>query len=570
MTGQDAESARIGLTDARATATVAGNSVTVAAWTVISRISGLGRVAAIAVVLGPTYLGNTYQATNLVPNLVFELLTGSLIAGLIVPPILRHLARRDPERAERVAREFLGVAVVVFAAAAVLLALAAPFVLDVIVVGVDDPATAAAQEDVGWLLLVLFAPQVVLYAVAGIGAAVQNSRGHFALAAGAPAIENVVIIVTLVVYVVVFGTDSTVESVGSGELLLLGLGTTLGVGLHAGAQWLGAAHAGITLVPRAGLARCRDSRDHPSRAVVARVHRLERSSHLCGGCCREPGCWRCRRLRARVEPLLPSRGDRGPAVRHGALAAACTALSGRRAPSLPSRVGWRSRARSLRDGTGSCLPRSSLRSRRRCVFLWRGSGDGGGAARCRAHRSRARHRRRGELRSLDSGVIRDGRRERSFPRHGGSHGPFDRGHDRGVRARVPCGCARVRRCSLFARKHRRRPAPLEAALVACRANARWDSACHRPRPSRLRAHGRGSLARRSLGCGHRTRPTRARSSPSSRPPSLVGSFFSSPSGHSGLPSWASWLVASVSCGSEEAHEARTASTRACWSSQRAT
>jgi putative peptidoglycan lipid II flippase len=252
MTGRDAEFVRAGSTEAGASAVVAGNSLTVAAWTTISRISGLGRVAAIAVVLGPTYLGNTYQATNLVPNLVFEFLTGSLLAGLIVPPILRHLAGRDPERAERVARGFLGVAMVVFAAAAVLLGLAAPLVLDVIVVGVADPATATAQKDAGWLLLVLFAPQVVLYAVAGIGAAVQNSRGRFALAAGAPAIENVVIIATLVVYALVFGTDSSLESVGSGELLLLGLGSTLGVCFHAGAQWLGAAHAGITLLPRAG------------------------------------------------------------------------------------------------------------------------------------------------------------------------------------------------------------------------------------------------------------------------------------------------------------------------------
>ena len=252
MNGRHAEFLRDGSTEAGASVTVAKNSLTVAAWTIISRISGLGRVAAIAAVLGPTYLGNTYQATNLVPNLVFELLTGSLLAGLIAPPILRHLAGGDVERARRVAGGFLGVTACVFAAAGVILALGAPLLLAVITVGVDDPATAAAQEDAGWLLLALFAPQVALYGVAGVGAAVQNSRGRFALAAGAPAIENVVIIATLVVYAFVFGTDSSLESVGSGELLLLGLGTSLAVALHAGAQWLGAARAGIVLVPRAG------------------------------------------------------------------------------------------------------------------------------------------------------------------------------------------------------------------------------------------------------------------------------------------------------------------------------
>jgi putative peptidoglycan lipid II flippase len=252
MSTQPAEPVPNSSIDADASPVVAGNSLTVAAWTTISRVTGLGRVVAIALVLGPTFLGNTYQATNLVPYLVFELLTGSLLAGLIVPPIIRHLAAGDLERARRVAGGFLGVTICVFAAAGVVLALGAPLLLNLIAIGVDDPGIAAAQQDAGWLLLAMFAPQVVLYGVAGVGAAVQNARGRFALAAGAPAIENVVIICTLVVFALIYGTDSSLESVGTGELLLLGVGTTLGVVLHAGAQWFGAAHAGLPLVPRAG------------------------------------------------------------------------------------------------------------------------------------------------------------------------------------------------------------------------------------------------------------------------------------------------------------------------------
>jgi putative peptidoglycan lipid II flippase len=252
MSGRPAEPMPNGSTDAAASPVVAGNALTVASWTIISRVTGLGRVVAIAAVLGPTYLGNTYQATNLVPNLVFELLTGSLLAGLIVPPLLRHLAGGDLAQAGRVAGGFLGVTVCVFAAAGAVLALGGSLLLDLIAIGVDDPATAATQKDAGRLLLALFAPQIVLYGVAGIGAAVQNSRGRFALAAGAAAIENVGIVVTLVFYALVFGTDSSLETVGTGELLLLGLGTTLAVALHAGAQWVGAARAGVVLVPRAG------------------------------------------------------------------------------------------------------------------------------------------------------------------------------------------------------------------------------------------------------------------------------------------------------------------------------
>ena len=52
--------------------------------------------------------------------------------------------------------------------------------------GVTDPATAAGQRRVGWLLLVMFAPQILLYVVAGTGAAVMNAHGRFALARPLP------------------------------------------------------------------------------------------------------------------------------------------------------------------------------------------------------------------------------------------------------------------------------------------------------------------------------------------------------------------------------------------------
>jgi putative peptidoglycan lipid II flippase len=51
---------------------------------------------------------------------------------------------------------------------------------------------------------------------------------------------------------VLFGTGTSLEQVSSGEVLLLGLGATGAVGLHAAAQWLGAWRAGVVLRPRAG------------------------------------------------------------------------------------------------------------------------------------------------------------------------------------------------------------------------------------------------------------------------------------------------------------------------------
>jgi putative peptidoglycan lipid II flippase len=227
-------------------------SLSMAGWTLVSRVSGFARAATAAAVLGPTYLGNTYLALNLVPNLAFELLTGSLFATLLVPSLVRALGSADERAAERVAGGFLGVVAIGGAAVALVAMLAGRLILGVLTAPVGDPAVADDQRRVGLLLLALMMPQVVLYGAAATGAAVMNAHGRFALAAAAPVAENVGIIATLCASAIVFGIGRPLGEVTTGEVLLLGLGTTGSVALHAGVQCWGAHRAGTTLIPRAG------------------------------------------------------------------------------------------------------------------------------------------------------------------------------------------------------------------------------------------------------------------------------------------------------------------------------
>ena len=75
----------------------------VALWTLVSRSTGFVRAAIVAAVLGPTYFGNTYQATTQVPALIFEFLTGSLFASLLVPALVRALDGGGPAAVRRLA-----------------------------------------------------------------------------------------------------------------------------------------------------------------------------------------------------------------------------------------------------------------------------------------------------------------------------------------------------------------------------------------------------------------------------------------------------------------------------------
>ncbi len=249
---------------------IARNSFAGGSWTVISRIAGFVRVVTVAGVLGPTYFGNTFQSANLLPNLTYELLTGTLFSSLLVPSLVGHIDRNDSQAARRLAGGFLGVVLIAFSVLTVVVVAAGPLLLRLLSLGVDDPAIADAQRRVGWLLLVMLMPQVLLYGVAGIGAAVMNAHGRFGLAAAAPAFESVGVIATMGATATLFGSPA-LDDVPMGQLLLLGLGTTGAVGLHAAAQWWGASRAGTTLVPRAGW-RDPEVREILRRAVPSLGH----------------------------------------------------------------------------------------------------------------------------------------------------------------------------------------------------------------------------------------------------------------------------------------------------------
>nr|WP_240942600.1 lipid II flippase MurJ [Planosporangium thailandense] len=218
----------------------------------VSRTSGFVRVAVIAAVLGPTYIGNIFQATNSLPNLAYAALTGSLFSNLLVPPLVRHLDTGDRRAAVRLSRAFLSVALVVFTVVAAVIVLAGPLVMRMLSVGVPDAAAAMSQRRIGYVFLVMFMPQLLMYMVIGTAGAVMNAHGRFALAAGAPTIENVGIIATMAAAALIYGTHHALAAPETGQLLLLGLGTTSAVALHAAAQWWGARRVGVTLYPGRG------------------------------------------------------------------------------------------------------------------------------------------------------------------------------------------------------------------------------------------------------------------------------------------------------------------------------
>lgn len=206
--------------------------------TAVSRVTGLVRVVAVAAAMGTTFLANTYQTANTAPNLLFELVAAGVLTSVFVPTFVGYLSAGRREEGWTAANAMASVAVVALTGLALLMMIAAPFVMRLLTLGVQDDALRAREVEVGAQLLRLFAPQVVFYGAGMIMTAALHAHRRFVLAAAAPIFNNVVVIGVYLAYAAMRGDRApSVLGVTAAETLLLGAGTTAGVLAMTIALW---------------------------------------------------------------------------------------------------------------------------------------------------------------------------------------------------------------------------------------------------------------------------------------------------------------------------------------------
>lgn len=230
----------------------ARSSATVAVWTLVSRVTGLLRVVVVGAVLGPTFLANAFLATNTVPSLTYSVVAGPVLALVVVPAVVGSLAERGVAESALLLRRLSTRLVLIATALALLLVLVSPALAWSLTLGVSAGAEREQAQRLTTTLLVLVSPQVVLYTVAALGAAAQQARERFALAAAAPALENVGLMLTMVAAAVLHGSGRDVAEAPDGLVVLLGTGATLSVAVHAAVQVFGTSRVGLSLRPVRG------------------------------------------------------------------------------------------------------------------------------------------------------------------------------------------------------------------------------------------------------------------------------------------------------------------------------
>jgi putative peptidoglycan lipid II flippase len=230
----------------------------VALGTGVSRITGLLRIVALAWVLGPGHLADAFNLANNTPNMLYDIVGGGIISATFIPVFVEQLSKRDEDEAYGSISAILSVSLVVLlATTAVALILAPEFITAL--TALDTSAHShevheiLRERAVATTLLRYFVIQIAAYGAFSLAGALLNTRRRFVAVAWGPIVNNLVCIIVLVWFGLWAGRHASLASVAAhpGQLMLLGLGTSLGVVLQ-----------GVALIPSLRAAKLQRLRWH--------------------------------------------------------------------------------------------------------------------------------------------------------------------------------------------------------------------------------------------------------------------------------------------------------------------
>ena len=212
---------------------ILNSSAVMAAGTIVSRTSGLVRSALLAAALGAYLHADLFNIANTIPNMLYILLAGGIFNAVLVPQLVRAM-KNDADGGEAYTNRIITLAGLFLAGVTAVLVLTAPWLMRVFLsADFFEPGLASQRESV-----VDFAryclPQVFFYGMFALVGQVLNSRGKFGPMMWAPIANNVISVIVLVIYLFSFGPagDQDTGGYSPSQELVLGLGSTIGIGLQ--------------------------------------------------------------------------------------------------------------------------------------------------------------------------------------------------------------------------------------------------------------------------------------------------------------------------------------------------
>ncbi|MBX7552726.1 murein biosynthesis integral membrane protein MurJ [Streptomyces sp. tea 10] len=209
------------------------SSAVMAAGTMVSRLTGFVRSALIVSALGLYFLGDSFQVAYQLPTMIYILTVGGGLNSVFVPQLVRAM-KEDDDGGEAFANRLLTLVMVALAALTGLAMFAAPLLVRML----SNPvATNPAANDVAVTFTRYFLPSIFFMGVHVVMGQILNARGKFGAMMWTPVLNNIVIIVTLSMFIWVYGTAShshmTVTNIPAEGQRLLGIGVLLGLVVQA-------------------------------------------------------------------------------------------------------------------------------------------------------------------------------------------------------------------------------------------------------------------------------------------------------------------------------------------------
>ena len=213
----------------------------VAAGTGASRVTGLLRFVALAWALGQTSLADSYNLANTTPNMLYDIVLGGILSATFIPVFVDRLSNKSEREAFDSISAVLTVSVVVLGVTTLAALVAAPFLIDALTVldthsGPDQIHRVLLERQVATGFCAVRDPDRGLRLFA-LGASLLTRAARFVAVAWAPIVNNLVCIGVLVWFGLWAGHGASLASVEQHQtqLVLLGLGTSLGVVLQGAA-----------------------------------------------------------------------------------------------------------------------------------------------------------------------------------------------------------------------------------------------------------------------------------------------------------------------------------------------
>jgi len=242
----------------------------VALGTGVSRVTGLLRIVALAWALGQTHVADAFNLANTTPNMLYDIVLGGVLSATFIPVFVDQLSNRTKEEAFTSISAVISVSLVVLVVSTLLALVFAPVFIDGLT-ALDTSShsqllhTVTLERADATTLLRWFVIQIAAYGVFALATALLNTQRRFVAVAWAPIVNNLVCIAVLLWFGLLVGRSPTLGGVADhhAQLVLLGLGTSLGVVLQCVALVPSLRTAGL------GLLRWRwDLRDAALRTVM--------------------------------------------------------------------------------------------------------------------------------------------------------------------------------------------------------------------------------------------------------------------------------------------------------------